>query len=310
MGAMGGWRVRRAGGLAALCLLTLVACARPDGIDGDLTDDWSALPVPRSTVPAVGQCLQGTVNSWTFVEPPLSSADCSAPHTLEVVHVGRFSTATEEASAPPPHDSDETRTAYAQCDKAAREYVGGDWHDGQMFLHYSPPTGPKWQDGARSFFCSLIETGGMRGNGRSRTGSLKGALGGDRPLAKRCYNEKGTVDADGFYEPVEDSLPVDCGTAHNAEYAGTYVPPDLVYPSSAEALSRMQLDGCEQVVAGFLGLSSSALNDRAEVGWRAWGQDKYWWPVGERGITCFVLVPANLPVRGSLRQLGTRPLPR
>ncbi|HEV7898065.1 MAG TPA: septum formation family protein [Planosporangium sp.] len=306
---MGGWRARWAGGAVAVCLLALTACSQPAGVDGNLTDNWSGFPDPQAPVPVVGTCQDGSVNPWNTADPPLLPADCSASHVLEVVYVGRFSATASAASTPPARDSNDSRTAYAECDRATRDFLGGDWHDGRLFLRYSPPTTAKWQGGARFFSCSLFETGSMKGNSRGRAGSLKGALSGDRPLAMRCFNEVGTLDADGFYDPVDDALPIDCGIAHSAEYAGAYVPPDLVYPATDTAVDRMRFDGCEQVAANFLGLSLSALASRPDITYLAWGPNKYYWPLGDRAITCLVTVSSKHLVHDSLKQIGKRPLP-
>ncbi|GII22901.1 septum formation family protein [Planosporangium mesophilum] len=306
---MTSWRARWTGGVVALCLLALTACSRPAGVDGDLTGHWSAFPEPKVPVPVAFECHIGNIGAGNTSNLPVVPADCSDSHTLEVVYVGRFGAAASAAGDPPARDSDDSRAAYAECDRAARDYLGGDWHDGRLFLHYSPPTNSTWDGGSRFFSCSLVELASMQGEVRGRSGSLKGALSGDRPLAMRCFNEVGTKDADGFYNPVDDALPVDCGIAHSAEYAGTYHPPDLIYPVTDKALDRMRFDGCDQVVAGFLGMPLNALDARPDITSLAWGPDKNQWQLGDRSVTCLVTVSTKHLVRGSLKQLGQRPLP-
>jgi hypothetical protein len=307
--AMKSWRARWTGGVVALCLLALTACSRPSGVDGNLTNNWSAFPEPKVPVPVAFECKNGTVDIWSTFDPVAVHADCSGSHVLEVVHVGKYGAAASAASNPPARDSEDSRAAYAECDRAARDYLGGDWHDGQLFLLYSPPSLLKWEGGSRFFSCSLVEMESMQGDARSRSGSLKGALSGDRPLAMRCFNEVGPTDADGFHNPVDDILTVDCAAPHTAEYAGTHHPPDLVYPATDKALDRMRFDGCDQVVAGFLGMSLNALDARPDITSLAWGPDKNQWQLGDRSVTCLVTVSTKHPVRGSLKQLGRRPLP-
>ncbi|NJC71707.1 septum formation family protein [Planosporangium thailandense] len=289
-------------------LLALAGCALPPGVDGDLTNNWSAFPAAKVAAPTVGQCLQGDLLAGTVDDSPRVPIDCARAHTLEVVYVGHFTGPAAAAAAPPTRDSADARAAFAECGRAANDYLGGDWHDGRLYLHYAEPTTTQWQGGARFFSCSVFEVGSLVGGSLGRTGSLKGGLSGDQPLAMRCFDQQGEIDADGFYTDA-DAVAIGCDQQHTVEYAGKYVPPDGPYPATEEAMNRLAFAGCVPVLAGFLGQSVNALTRRTDVREVTWSPTEDQWRLGDRTVSCFVTVPAKHPVRGSLKLLGGRPLP-
>jgi hypothetical protein len=229
--AVGKWRTGWAGGLATLpprdsassrlCLLALAACGRPAGVVGNLTNNWPTFAEPTVPVAVVGECQAGVVDAWSDHDPPRVVVNCSDSHTLDVVYVGHFSASASAGKTVPARDSADSRAAFAECDRAARDYVGGDWHTGRLFLHYSPPTAPRWEGGDRFFSCSLSETKSAGGLPRSRTGTVKDALRGDQPLALRCFNQVGIEDSTGFYTKIDDIPPVDCGQPHTMSVSRT-----------------------------------------------------------------------------------------
>ena len=82
---------------AAVTATLLVGCAGSGGLDGDLTDDWAALPPPSAFTPAAGVCQAADftdVVTLAAYEP----VDCAGPHRVETVHVGAFP--AERASRP------------------------------------------------------------------------------------------------------------------------------------------------------------------------------------------------------------------
>jgi hypothetical protein len=277
------------------------------GIDGD----WQVFPEPRMPVPVAGECLDGPNTRYSLpVDSLLTTVGCAASHVLEVVYVGRFTGTAEAATSAPAADSEAARAAFAECDTAARRYLGDDWRTGNLQLRYSTPTVAKWEGGARYFSCSLFETQNPDGDVRTRTGSVKGGLSGDRPLAMRCFNQVGTGDARGFYTNISDVSRVDCDQPHTAEYAGTVYPPNRPYPATDEEMDRVRFGGCDEVVASFLSLSATAFTRRRDVSYLAWSPDKDKWALGDRTFPCLVTVSSATPVRGSLKLLGGRPLPR
>jgi hypothetical protein len=302
---VGAWRARWAVAVVAVSLLALTACGRPPGVDGNLTNNWPTLPTPQMQVPVVGQCLQGFSVELTPSVSRLKTVDCSAFHILEVVYVGRFG-ATASGTTAPPADSDDVRTALTECGHAARDYLGGDWHDTGLVVRYSPPSAAQWSGGARFFFCSLLEMS-MQGGVGGRTGTAKGGLNGNQPLAMSCFDQAGTTDADGFYAEVQDIFPAKCDERHTAEYAGTYYPHDEPYPTETD-MERLW-SGCMPVVASFLGLSPAGFGDRQDIAYVAWNPNKDQWSLGDRALKCFAVVSTKNPVRGSLKLLGHRPLP-
>jgi putative regulator of septum formation len=299
---------RRVGiGLAILGLVAaLSGCARPAGTDGNLTDDWKPWPAAKLQLPPVGACYDTTLEDAYHVAAsdlkPVES--CAAPHAAETVYVGQFTGAAAGREGPPPNDGPDTRAAYGECAKGAQGYLGDVWQAGRLYLLYSPPTLVQWQGGRRYFRCDLVEIKSEQGALVKRTGTARDGLRGARPLAIACVNFVGET-KDSF----DDLTRVDCATAHRAEFAGVFAAADVPYPANADDRDKLGLDGCQQVVARFLNITSSALNQRSDLTWIYWGLFEDSWPLGDRTARCYVGVPANHPVKGTLKGLGNRALP-
>ncbi|MCW3840931.1 septum formation family protein, partial [Micromonospora yasonensis] len=199
----------------------LTGCAATNGLDGDLTDDWHALPPAGAFTPAAGVCQ---VADFT---PTLSLAGyepvgCDLPHRVETVHVGTFPVAR---AAPPALGSAELRSAFADCDSRASGYVGDNWRAGRLRLAVALPTGPGWAAGSRWYRCDLTELTTVEAAARvvTRTGSLRDALKGPSPLRLGCQRIGGDARA-------RTLTPVDCRTAHDAEFVGVWAAPEKPYP--------------------------------------------------------------------------------
>lgn len=90
------WTALAVGSAAAL---VLAGCGTPTGVDGDLTDEWPTLPVPRVFVPTEGACHAGVqdvgyLSGWNPV-------DCAGTHHTETMHVGTLTGASGRSAAPP-----------------------------------------------------------------------------------------------------------------------------------------------------------------------------------------------------------------
>jgi hypothetical protein len=273
---------RRVAVLAGLAVaLTLVGCSRPAGVDGNLVNNWPAMPVAKTGVPVVGACYSQTADEVWF--GPFDSVDCATtPHQTETVYVGAF---TGSRSTPP--DPDETGAGlapqYTQCQQAATTYLGGDWHTALVGLQLVHPSTAAWSVGARWFRCDLVHYADPDGQEVVQDGVLKGDLSGPRRSAYGCL----TINADKQRQHVLSSTPVDCAKPHGAEFAGTFTAPDRPWQPDDAAREKIEDEGCEAVVSKFLGFSSLGQWNNSAVGWWELGFDETLWTLGDRTVQCF-----------------------
>lgn len=301
--------MRLAGGMlvGAFAVALAAACA-PGGGDGDLTDEWPAMPTAVVPRPAPGACHSATgTNAFELVVTELSQAKCDEAHATETVHVGDFGGADAGGQAPPAGDSAGTRAAFTACDAAAKDYLGDDWRAGRLRLFVFAPTAKQWAGGARFYRCELIELSQESGKLVARTGSLRSALSGTRPLAVSCMNDSGKDD-----KSIDEIAFVECAAAHTGEFVGvhTVTPAGRAYPGTAQR-DRMVLDGCKRLGATYLGISLSQWPQG--LSWFFWGPAETGWKGGNQGYRCYVGVfDRSKPIRAgaTLKGLGTKPLPR
>ncbi len=302
----------RRGVTAALLGLTLTAvvagCGDPAGTDGDLSNGWPALPVASYAPPPAGTCLQGAVSAFEPSVAPLRAVDCAEAHAVEVVAAGT----APDAAAPPAWDSDPSRAAFAECDKAAAAYLGGDWRTGRLFPVFRMPLPAVWQAGGRQYLCGIAEAADDLFAPLERTGSVKGGLNGKddaRPLALTCVQlAGGDVDAKGFYGSVDAVKPVACNVPHDTEFVGAWTAPAGEYPNQ-QRLKELAGDACYLKIAQFLGITQTQLYQRADI-YTFWtGLTASQWSLGDRTAHCFLNVSSKTPLYTSIRNLGTKKLP-
>ncbi|MGI5242717.1 septum formation family protein [Dactylosporangium sp. CA-139066] len=305
--------MRRIALLAAVVAL-LAGCSvlsKPAGTDGDLTNGWAAQPSPSERVPATGSCLTtgGIVAYNDKADPQTTPADCTGKHKLEVVKTGRF----PDDSSVPGWGSKPMQAAYADCGKAASDYLGADWHTGWLFVHVGRPSSAAWAGGARTYVCGLAEFERTDYSARAleRTSSLKGELAkADTAAAKRCVRLVGSgSDSYGFYKSIAGEERVDCATPHDGEFAGMVALPDGAYPSW-QAQSDYLFPRCLQIVAAWLGLSENAFNRRTDIWlYYTYLDDETQWFAGDRTSGCYAMVPTKHLVKASIKGLGGGKLP-
>ncbi len=261
--------------------LALSGCAGlPAGTDGNLTNNWPAMAQAKLTVPAVGACYLSHYDRVGYGD--LGVVDCAQTHYVETAYVGQFTGADADRSSAPPEGSPALPGAYAQCQKGAADYLGGDWHSGMLWLGLVVPSDNAWRGGARWFRCDLVHYSDALDDAIIDHGVLKGDLSGARTSAYGCIAS--TEDAD---QTTLTASPTDCGSPHQAEFAGLYTAPDVPYPTDAAARKKMGQNGCENVVAKFLGYSSPSQWRNQAVGMWWFGFSQAQWNLGDRTTQCF-----------------------
>jgi hypothetical protein len=287
---------------AMVTTLALVAgCGTPAGLDGNLTDNWPAMPEAKIAIPLDRACYDVPGQNPGAVAKLPAPSDCSSAHTVETLHLGTFTGADAERTSPPPMTSASGRRAYEECASSAKSFLGDDWRAGRMDLLVNPPTGDQWEAGARWFRCDAVEFNNLDElNVVSRKASLQGALAGTRPIALACFTI--TVKA----EQVDTMVPIDCGANHNGEFGGVYESPDGPYVSDEKQREAAQDAGCLGTLAGYAGIPNDS-NFLFRTGYITSVFGKADWEMGNRGARCYLWTGKQ--VNHSLKGAGTGGLP-
>ncbi|MFG2039101.1 septum formation family protein [Dactylosporangium sp. NPDC048998] len=237
-----------------MVLLSLAGCDGAPPV-GEATASAAAASPSGIALPAAGMCHAGqSLDMYDYRPATLNPVDCAAEHQAEIVRVGLLTT--------PPENK--TREVFTDCDTAAREYVGADWHEGRLGLAVIVPSTEEWIAGAREYRCALFEFSADDFVSRLRTGSLKDGLRGTRPLALTCMDVLATPDGQGWYKTIDRLVPIDCARPHNGEYVGLYVGPDIPHPGMTK-LTRDVTQVCNANAAKFLGESQSKFENRTDL---------------------------------------------
>jgi Septum formation len=253
---------------------------------------------PPASAPKVGACWAVTPSAAKGTLPwPGSPVPCGAAHTAEVYHVGQVD--HDLINRARDAKGDEAKVAqnlmYAEvrraCGGFASVYLGGDWHRDQVTLVAN------WIAPARDGFfgCALAQVTGPGGAVYvTRTGSLKGA-GDAGPLAIDCVARTG--DTVRF---------ASCTDVHSGEFVGAYrITPDNA-PFDAKAVASAATKGCGQVALTYLGLPSDTTRPDLKIGYVGPTSAETWLG-SDQTFDCYA--SADAPLRGTVRNLGTRPLP-
>jgi hypothetical protein len=284
----------------AAAALALGGCSgRPAGVDGDLTDDWTALAAAKPFQPEPGTCNAGTVGSGSLAS--FEPIDCGSEYWVQVVHRGTFSGAAAGRTTPPAEKGSEVKSAYGECDRAAKAFVGGEWRSARLSLTVVFPTPQAWKGGARWFRCDVGETRSLDDTSLTlRTGSLEDVLAKPSPLALGCFNPTAGKNR------IEEMVAVTCTKGHHAEFVGIYTAPDAAY-TSFERNDIAIHQACLKVVATYAKLpKDGTLQYRTGTIYYYPPEDD--WAQGNRGVQCFMWRSDRTLTR-SVKGAGAKLLP-
>ncbi|MEV8514432.1 septum formation family protein [Dactylosporangium sp. NPDC051484] len=287
----------------AMALALLAGCGAPAGTDKDLIDDWQMLAAPKVPSPPVNACYTTSVEYFTtdtttlFSFKPVDS--CSVSHASETFYVGDLTGSAASGTTPPKGQA--LKDGWTKCATEAEQFLGGDYRDGRLELLVLVPSSTQWASGARYLRCDLAEVVSDADKPVNRTGSLKGALTGDKPLALTCAME--VYDTDG--KTWLDYTPAACTSSHNIEYVGTYTSTDRPFPGNADERKTAIRPGCEALGAKYLGMTASQLTNHQQVGIGFWMVDEENWNRGNRSARCFAMLFDKKMVSRSIKDVGS-----
>jgi hypothetical protein len=289
-----------AAGVAMATVFALAGCGGPAGVDGELVDDWHALPAAKLFVPEAGTC-HPTIQSVGYLSG-YNPVDCAASHRSETLHLGTVTGPAADRSTPPAAGSEGVRTARAECDQQVSKAVGADWRSGRLLLSVIFPSPSAWTGGARWFRCDVSEVKSIDdGTISARTGSLRDALKPGSPLAYGCFDPKVSGGS------VEDMRGVACTAKHRAEFVGIYQFPNVPYAEWRSSAQRAH-KACRSLIAKYVKVpDNSDMQYRSgTIVYHPFGEKE--WKDGNRGVQCFLWLSDRQLTR-SLKGGGSKALP-
>jgi Septum formation len=267
---------------------------------------------PPASAPAVGSCwnVDGAAIGGQMPWPGAPLA-CTAPHTAEVSAVGQVDAKLVRNAQRAKGQNAEvnsflmTAAARARCSDKTGIYVGAAWRGAQLTVY------PDFIAPAKNgFFACVVAQVADPGGTRlvTRTASLAGALNGSgaTSLSIDCVAPT-TASGAGSSTSADDQLEfVDCGKPHTAEFIALYTVTPAGAPYNGPAIKNAVTSGCQQLVDSFIGLSPG--QQRTDLRVSEVGPDSAnLWAGSDQSFACYA--SAQTPWTGSLKGLGTRPLP-
>ncbi|WP_020523014.1 septum formation family protein [Catelliglobosispora koreensis] len=282
--------------IAGATLVTASACGVPPGTDGDLSNQWPAMPAAAGWEPKAGSCSQDF--SANLFRSGYNPVECTAAHKFETVHIGQF-TGDAARGGIPASNSDTMKAAWSECDKKTTEFLGGNWRDGRIWIGVSLPSRGNWDGGAKWYRCEAgIYEDLFSSSMTSRNKSLKGEFSGASDLKYGCLNVPKAED--------QEIQPVDCGTGHNAEYVGSFAV-DLSWDDVHKDKGPDSVhNSCRATIASYVGVPNDN-NLKYRTGTYYFTASKRDWDAGDRSIRCHLYVGKTLTK--SLKGTGTGGLP-
>ncbi|MGC4790769.1 septum formation family protein [Micromonospora sp. DT178] len=285
---------------AALVAAAVSGCGTPAGTDGDLTDDWRPVAEARQFAPQAGEChVVAEPTAYLTSHQPV---DCAKAHLVETFHIGTFNGDLAARPIPPRVGSAAMRSAFAECDTKAKEFVRGEWRDARLSVQVAPTSPAGWTGGSRWYRCDLFELDAVSGaNGDNdrpvnRAGSLRGVLKAATPLRYGCAEE----------DEWSNLLAVPCTKVHRFEYVGVWTAPDVSYDDATKDEDAVHAK-CRPVIARYAKVPvDGMLRYRTGSTYRFPSEEA--WARGDRGVRCWYWSSGKKLTR-SIAGGGTKVLP-
>ncbi|GAA0575453.1 hypothetical protein GCM10010172_70180 [Paractinoplanes ferrugineus] len=270
----------------SVCALVMAAAgcaARPDGVDGDLTDGWPPMPAATQFQPAADICHTELVQTGSAEN--YDPVPCTGAHLVETIAISRLAAADTLATSLP--------KAFAACSEQASTFLGADWRTGWVVLQPVLPGKAAWAGGARWVRCDVAQTSPIDGALVRRSGTMKGTVKAGGNLRMACANP--TIKG----ESVTEMHPVACASRHTAEFAGLF---ETGATKPSEVSGDSLADGCDKAIAKFTGLpDDNSLPSR--IGWLGFPPDDTAWEMGDRAVRCFLWLNGE-KMTGSYKDAG------
>jgi hypothetical protein len=294
----------RLGITAALGAVLLAAgCGTPGGVDGDLTNEWGAMPAAIGFEPNTGSCHMANFNA-VGARGTYEEIDCNLRHRTETSYVGTYESPAADADEPPAPGSAGARAAYKICDEKTTTYVGGSWRNARLWIGVTHPTAAAWTGGARWYRCEVVELASVEDEGGlvQRAGSVQNALAdGSSELLLGCYAVQ--QDRTGA---IATMPAVSCTAKHDAEFVGVWHATDAKYPTDNAGWQKFH-GGCRGLIATYAGVPKDKdLQYRTGVVSLPGGEDV--WQLGDRGVRCYLWLD-GAELTSTLKGKGTKALP-
>jgi hypothetical protein len=283
--------------LAAVTLSAVSGCAGlPAGTDGDLVNQWPAIPAAAGWAPVVGDCH--SVFELTSTRNNYKPVDCVKSHSQESIFIGEFTGEAAARTSPPLPGSPEMVAAWGQCEAKATEFVGAPWRHGKLAVKVSIPSSGAWGGGARWYICQLGALLRINDAATNISRSLKGELAGDSLLKNGCYKKQAN-------EETDDAVP--CTSPHEYEFAGTF-DPGLTWDQlqNSDATIKGVHAKCRSVIAAYVGVPDDG-NMKYRTGTSLQYPGQTDWESGDHHVRCYIW-PDKVLTR-SLKGTGTGGLP-
>ena len=196
-------------------------CGNPPGIDGDLTNNWKALPDAEDPDAGGRRLLQRQHRQPVQVTKWPAPVECTASHTVETVYVGQFTGEEASQSSAPSTGSKGRRTAYETCAAEAKTFLGDDWRNGRLELSVVLPIALHWQGGARWFRCDMMEYLDLDDYAVVHAHGEPEGRPQRRPAGRPCRASRSPLASN---NRIDKMTPTKCDTNHNGEYVGVLRP--------------------------------------------------------------------------------------
>ncbi|MEH1167482.1 septum formation family protein [Micromonospora sp. CPCC 205539] len=285
---------------AAFIVVALAGCGTPAGTDGDVADDWQPMAQAQQFTPKAGECHVVPEDSGYLTS--YAPVDCAKIHLVETFHIGTFTGTNAARTSPPASGSTAMRGAFADCDKQAKQFVGGDWRNARLSLQVTPASPHGWNGGGRWYRCDIFELNeedGVNNRGdraMERTGTLRGAAKNGSPLLHGCM----TRDKWEFLRAAA------CTAVHQYEYAGIWNAPDRSFEDATRDEDAIHAK-CRTVIARYAKVPVDA-NLRYRTGSTYVFPSRQLWERGDRGVRCYFYSSGD-KIKRSIAGGGSKVLP-